>query len=267
MPKIRRKPSSRSKISATQAEELLRSYVELYVKNCTRASVEKEYTGSAAWRPFVNPKRPQSRITDLPKLCAFFQEMGCFRDAVLLAALGTGPLGSRHMHQAKVRTDVMLECAKILTSAKNLKRLQAAISFQEIYTFASRTIEEVLGNLTPGAIAKGQSAPVKPYPVYTYDLAFRIGCHMNIYPTEVFLKAGTTKGLKNLFRLVGMPWSAPETITPEEVLKVAQSLRGLKAAQPKNLAVLMEDFFCIFHEELARWQPFTEQSLSRRPDA
>ncbi len=82
-------------------------------------------------------------------------------------------------------------------------------------------------------------ADVKPIPgigdLYVYDTSFRIGAKLNLFPTKVYLHAGTQRGV----RALGLDHSAA-------TLKVSELPKELRTMEPHEL----ENILCIFKDEL-----------------
>jgi len=71
--------------------------------------------------------------------------------------------------------------------------------------------------------------------LYIYDTSFRIGAKLNLFPTKVYLHAGTRVGT----RALGLDGSAA-------TLRVSPLPREFRKLEPHEV----EDILCIFKDEL-----------------
>ncbi|MGC4040339.1 MAG: hypothetical protein QM710_06015 [Flavobacterium sp.] len=68
-------------------------------------------------------------------------------------------------------------------------------------------------------------------PLWSYDTALRIGFHLKVYPSDVYIQAGVVKGLKKYY-----PHLKPQR-------KIAKSdFIGLESLEPYEI----ENFLCVF---------------------
>lgn len=69
-------------------------------------------------------------------------------------------------------------------------------------------------------------------PLWSYDTALRIGFHLKIYPTEVYIQAGVKKGYKKIFNKNPKERFVKKSIFPKE----------LQVLEPYEI----ENFLCIW---------------------
>ncbi len=137
--------------------------------------------------------------------------------AIEKAALARGPTGEKFSHQWRIPNSVLNDAKDALLSQE--KAIASCSSFDELHVL----IRETAGAI-PGF---GELA--------TYDSAIRLGAHLNLWPTKIYLHAGTKAGYE---ALGGHPRAeyAQRNEMPVE----------LRALQPYEL----EDILCIYKAEL-----------------
>lgn len=140
-------------------------------------------------------------------------------EAVRTAALCLTAKGKRHDHQRRIPGASLSEAARRLARV----RFRKAWSFDALHGLIAETCGDLdrFGELT------------------RYDVAFRIGARLGIEPERVYLHAGTRKGAKAL----GLPHRRA-TLEKEELPRAIRKLRPYE----------IEDFLCIYEEDLDRFQ-------------
>ncbi len=148
-----------------------------------------------------------------------FRNLRSLEDAIQRAALATDSGGTRHPHQHHVTADTLRSSASALLALKG--KLRKASSFHELHDTVRRITCSIRG----------------AGPLYVYDVATRIGARCHLYPDRVYLHAGTREGAKAF----GLNHRAAYLRLGD----LARELRRLRAGE-------LEDFFCIYRDELAR---------------
>jgi len=135
--------------------------------------------------------------------------------AVSHAALAENGKNKRYSHQRRIRRAPMEQAKKILLDQAN--HLSTLKPFDQLHAYLSKLLLPIPG------LGK----------LYVYDTAFRLGAHLKILPSTVYLHAGTRMGARAL------------GLTGEEIQieDLPTALRILKAHE-------LEDFLCIYAREL-----------------
>jgi hypothetical protein len=169
-------------------------------------------------RAFVNEYIRDHRADRLQELTAF-RDLCSFEEAIQKAALATDSRGARHPHQRRFTADTLQSSARSLLAHKS--KLRMARSFHELH--------DAVGRITSSVQGAG--------PLYVYDVATRIGAWCSLNPDRVYLHAGTREGVRSF----GLNRRGP-------FLRLADLPRELRRLEAGEL----EDFFCIYCDELAR---------------
>jgi hypothetical protein len=162
---------------------------------------------------------------NLNALLAWYQGKDSLRAAVEEAALARWDKGAKHPHQHRLRNDLLQAAATTLL--QNLNGIERCDSFDELI----RLIEDKAGRLSGfGTVA-------------IYDTALRIGGFRQLYPTDVYLHAGTRKGCKALKEAMGLTTldCSGRSVHPSTLPEALQKL------QPHEI----EDFLCIYKGKFA----------------
>lgn len=163
-------------------------------------------------RTYIRKIRPKAKAE-----IDWFAHQPSLDAAIEKAALAVNSRAKRYSHQRRL-TKVALKQA-----FRALLEESAAIE-------KSRDFDELFRIIR---------AAVKPIPgigeLYVYDTSFRIGAKLNLFPTKVYLHAGTRRGV----RALGLDHSA-------DTLKVSALPKELRGLEPHEL----EDILCIFKDEL-----------------
>jgi hypothetical protein len=147
----------------------------------------------------------------------FFKECGSLHKAIEFAALCKLPDGKRHPHQYRIPRRALAEAEAALQECAD--ELRGCEAFHELDRLVRREI---------GAIAGVGDLTV-------YDVATRIGAHLDLAPEVVYLHAGAAKGAASLgFRGRG-------TVNPQELPRAFGRLRAYE----------VEDCLCIYKRQLA----------------
>lgn len=136
-------------------------------------------------------------------------------DTIICATLATLPQGKKHVHQRRLKNQVMQSVKNRLLSMSD--ELKLCSKFNEIINIVKKASQKGFGELA------------------IYDTALRIGSFLNIYPGEVYLHAGTLKGA----RAIGLN-SHSKAIS---LNNIPANLKSLKAYE-------IEDFLCIYKNQL-----------------
>lgn len=146
----------------------------------------------------------------------FFQRRR-FKEAITYAALCLLPNGKRHPHQYRVPRSALAEGERNLQACSS--EIVRCRSFPELHEIVARELRDIyrIGVLT------------------VYDVASRIGAHLNIEPDRVYLHAGTAEGA----RALGLEYRR-ESVALDELPLPFQRLRPREA----------EDCLCIFKDAL-----------------
>ncbi len=169
------------------------------------------------------------RRVNKPRLDALlngFRNFKTLEETIRIAALGIDANGKRHGHQRRLSKSVLERAAAKLRRA--IDEIASSHSFDDLLDTVQRSTKTLKGF---GELAR-------------YDTALRIGAHMGIYPTKVYLHAGTRKGARALgFRLRSRDL---------EIAELPMPLQNLPAHE-------IENFLCIYKEDLEG-----EHRLSRK---
>lgn len=148
---------------------------------------------------------------------AFFRDdCSSLEEAIEFAALCKLPGGKRHPHQRRLPREVLVEAEDALQASK--QELQHCQSFDELYQLVQ---DRILGIAGVGHLT-------------VYDVATRIGAHLNLAPEVVYLHAGTGQGA------AALGFNSTGTLAPEDLPKAFKKLR------PHEI----EDCLCIFKQQL-----------------
>jgi hypothetical protein len=139
-------------------------------------------------------------------------------DAVIeKAALAINRKGKRYSHQRRLKKAALKQALRALLDESGA--IEQTHNFDDLF--------KLIG------------AAVKPIPgigeLYVYDTSLRIGAKLNLFPTMVYLHAGTRRGA----RALGLNDS-------EATLKVSALPKEFRILEPHEL----EDLLCIFKDEL-----------------
>jgi hypothetical protein len=153
--------------------------------------------------------------------CNEQSEIGWFRDqpslhhAIDRAARAIDARGRRYSHQYRIRRQSIAHaCAALLAAEAQIAR---AASFDDLLNVITSQLHEV-----PGV---GR--------LYRYDAAFRIGAHLGLFPTRVYLHAGTRVGARAL-----------SLAYEKEALEMDEVPPELRHRAPHEV----EDIFCIYSD-------------------
>ena len=137
--------------------------------------------------------------------------------AIELAALCKDSYGKKHPHQYRLKHTTLEEVATKLLQKK--KAISKAQTFDELYKCIKETPVKGFGDLTK------------------YDVALRIGHYRDLFPTKVYLHAGTRIGAENLLGKI-----KKDSL---EILEFPEAFRKLNLS-----AELIEDILCIYKDRM-----------------
>lgn len=152
---------------------------------------------------------------------SWFRDQPDFKSAVTKASRAINSAGRRYSHQCRIRRKAMAHAIRALRKA--VAKLEAAVTFDELI----QKVADIAATI-PGI---GD--------LYVYDTALRIGAHLGLAPTRVYLHAGTRTGAFQL----GIGTRGRAYLEVAEVLAVAPEFEELTAGE-------MEDVFCIYKDQL-----------------
>lgn len=149
----------------------------------------------------------------------WFAIQRALEDAIRLAALAKGPTGKRLAHQRRIPESSLRESHRRLAEIEAI--LRHVLSFEQLHALVASRIQEIagIGELT------------------IYDTALRIGSHLRLEPSVVFLHAGTRVGARRL----GLDAS-------REFLAVQDLPSALHLLSPCEI----EDVLCIYKNRFTR---------------
>jgi len=163
-------------------------------------------------RTYIRKIRPKAKAE-----IDWFAHQPSLDAAIEKAALAINSREKRYSHQRRLTKVALKQAFRAL--------LEESVAIEK-----SRDFDELFRIIR---------AAVKPIPgigeLYVYDTSFRIGAKLNLFPTKVYLHAGTRRGV----RALGLDHSA-------DTLKVSALPKELRGLEPHEL----EDVLCIFKDEL-----------------
>lgn len=148
----------------------------------------------------------------------YFSEQASLENAIMQATLAIDRDGKRYSHQRRLSRAVIDEAHRTI--------MNKAGSVVECKSFA--TLHKLIDRLVSNIDGIG--------PLYVYDTSVRIGAYLDLYPSKVYLHAGTKKGAKAL----GLDCRS-EYLNLDELPSALQELAAHE----------IEDFLCIFKDELS----------------
>ncbi len=111
---------------------------------------------------------------------SWFQKQPSLHAAIETAARAVDERGRRFSHQYRIRRTAILEATAALLAVE--EQLGRTRSFDGLFEVVSKQLQDVAGI--------GE--------LYRYDTAFRIGAYLRLFPTRVYLHAGTRGGARAL---------------------------------------------------------------------
>jgi hypothetical protein len=162
-------------------------------------------------RSYIKDCRP-----NLVKDLDYYKAMPSLFEAISMAALALNHKGKRHNHQRRLKSSTLLLVKEKLLN--EYYAIQIAKDFDTLYDIVKSARVTGYGELA------------------IYDAALRLGAFLNIFPTEVYLHAGTTIGAKKL--LSNKP--SKHTIKIENLPEEFHPLTAYE----------IEDLLCIFKDRL-----------------
>lgn len=163
-------------------------------------------------RAYIRKIRPRAQAE-----IDWFAHQPSLASAIEKAALAVNKKGKRYSHQRRLKKAALKRAYRSLLDESGT--MEQAEDFDELF----RVIRSA----------------VKPIPgigeLYVYDTTLRIGAKLNLFPTKVYLHAGTRLGA----RALGLDDSA-------ETIKVSALPNEFRTLEPHEI----EDMLCIFKYEL-----------------
>jgi hypothetical protein len=138
-------------------------------------------------------------------------------DAIEKAALAVNSRGKRYSHQRRLTKAALKQALRALLDKSGA--MKQARDFDELFRIIGAAVKPIRGI--------GE--------LYIYDTSFRIGAKLNLFPTKVYLHAGTRLGV----RALGLDDS-------EMKLKVSTLPKEFRALEAHEI----EDVLCIFKDKL-----------------
>lgn len=137
--------------------------------------------------------------------------------AIEKAALAVNSRGKRYSHQRRLKKVALKQALGVLLD--DSEAIRHARDFDHLFDLIEGAVKRI-----PGI---GE--------LYVYDTAFRIGANLNLFPSRIYLHAGTRRGA----RVLGLDDS-------RATLNVSALPKAFRILEPHEL----EDVLCIFKDEL-----------------
>lgn len=163
-------------------------------------------------RTYVRKIRPRAQAE-----IDWFAHQPSLGAAIETAALAVNSHGKRYSHQRRLKKAALRQALRALLH--ELEEIEQSRDFDELFRLINAAVKTI-----PGI---GE--------LYVYDTSLRIGAKLNMFPTAIYLHAGTRLGAQAL----GLDDSAA-------TLKVSALPREFRTLEPHEL----EDVLCIFKNEL-----------------
>jgi hypothetical protein len=163
-------------------------------------------------RTYIRKLRPRAQAE-----IDWFAHQPSLDAAIESAALAINSRGKRYSHQRRLTRAALKEAFHCLVD--EAEEIERARDFDELFKIVRTAVKPIQGI--------GE--------LYIYDTSFRIGANLNLFPTKVYLHAGTRRGV----RALGLDHRA-------HTLKVSALPKQLHCLDPHEL----EDILCIFKDEL-----------------
>lgn len=176
-------------------------------------------------RTYIRKIRPKAQAE-----IDWFAHQPSFDAAIEKAALALNSRGKRYSHQRRLTKAALREAFRSLSDKS--EAIKRARDFDELFRIIRAVVKPIQG--------VGE--------LYVYDTSFRIGAKLNLFPTKVYLHAGTRRGA----RALGLDHS-------RATLKVSALPKELRTLEPYEL----EDILCIFKDELKSASAMPEDILNR----
>jgi hypothetical protein len=170
-------------------------------------------------RTYIRKIRPKAQ-TEID----WFAHQPSLDAAIEKAGLAVNSRGKRYSHQRRLTKVALKQAFRALLDESG--KIEKARDFDELLKIIHMAVKPI-----PGI---GE--------LYVYDTSFRIGAKLNLFPTKVYLHAGTRLGAQAL-------WLDDNGAA----LKVSALPEEFRALEPHE----MEDVLCIFKDKL--------KSASSRP--
>ena len=152
---------------------------------------------------------------------AWFKEQPSLRQAIETAARAINRDRKRYGHQYRVwRSAIPQTIAALLALEDRIARVE---SFDELLRLITEQLRDIAG--------VGE--------LYYYDTAFRIGVYLGVYPTRVYLHAGTRVGARKL---------QPPVDHRKDALDIGELPPELRTRPP----YIVENILCIYADWLDR---------------
>jgi hypothetical protein len=144
-----------------------------------------------------------------------------FLEVAIQGAVSYNPInGKRWDHFWNIPQDKLDEFKKLLLQDDVKRELRSAVVFHDLFVRVSKVAETLW--------KKGE--------MVTYDVTDRIGAHLGLAPTRVYLHRGTRIGTKRL----GFS-GKEESLDPRDLIALYPALDALTPAE-------MEDFLCLYKD-------------------
>lgn len=148
----------------------------------------------------------------LDKIKKFYQNIATIEDVIKYASKGVTPDLLKHPHQRRIPNSVLNKFSNKLLKKK--KEIQEVKNFESLYLIIGNNKIKGIGDLT------------------VYDTTLRIGFYLKIYPTKLFVQAGSKVGY---MRLVNVS----HVSNPVANICIPELLRNIKKYH-------LENFLCIY---------------------
>ncbi|MBV9070051.1 MAG: hypothetical protein JO093_04610 [Acidobacteria bacterium] len=161
----------------------------------------------------------KTRSGDAAEEIAWFKEQPSLREAIGTAVRAVKRDRKRYDHQYRIwRSAIPQAIAALLALEGRIARVE---TFDELLHLITEQLRDI-----PGI---GE--------LYYYDTAFRIGVYLGIYPTRVYLHAGTRAGARKLQPPVDYRKDALE------IGELPSELRGRPPYVTENILCIYRDWF------------------------
>jgi len=147
----------------------------------------------------------------------WFARQPSLDDAIEKGVLAVNSRGKRYSHQRRLTRAALKQALRTLLDKS--EAVEQARDFDELFRIIGAAVKPIQGI--------GE--------LYIYDTSFRIGAKLNLFPTKVYLHAGTRLGAKAL--------GLNDRAATLRVSALPQEFRELEAHE-------VEDVLCIFKNEL-----------------
>jgi len=185
----------------------------------TVADAAPPLTGPALWHDILRDYDQVHAKNGQTEIDWFGRQQPSLRVAIETAARAINDRGKRYDHQYRIWRAAIPRAVAALLAVE--ERIAGTNSFDEL-------LHLIIGQLR-GIPGVGE--------LYFYDTAFRIGAYLGIFPTRVYLHAGTRIGAAR----------ALSRVLREDALEMSELPSELQQREP----YVVENIFCIYADRFA----------------